>query len=279
MGKLLEKYYPLIINSVSEINEVAAIGKSGGSKLPEHGESDIDIYIFCSRIPEIKSRKEAIDGLGDIITSANYSEHGGRFWGTIDFLIADDTSICLMYFTTTEMDKEIELLLNGTRLDREADYFYPTGRCATFLSMHVLYDTCDKNENGYIANIKEKLNPYPQDLAKKLYNHHIQKANGNYGGEDFERAVSRGDVLFYHSTLEYAIDHFLQALFALNKCFFPSRKRTIEFIDSFDIKPLNCTGRLLQAIELGAKPETLSDSYAVWYSLCKELLGLGNHTE
>jgi len=274
MGKLLKDCYPLMINSVSEVNEVVAIGKSGGSQLPENGDGDIDIYVFCSSIPEIKSRQEAIDRLGTVISNANYSERGSKFWGTIDFLIVDDTDICLMYFTTMNMDQEIESVLNGTRLDREADYFYPTGRCATFLSMHILYD-----KNGYIANIKEKLNPYPQDLAEKLYNHHIRKVKGNYGGEDFERAVSRGDILFYHSALEFAIDHFLQALFALNKCFLPSRKRMIEFINGFDIKPLNCTDRLILTIELGAKSETLSDSYAVWSSLYKELFDLGNHSE
>jgi len=271
MGKLLQDCYALIINTVAEINEVVAIGKSGGSKLPENGESDIDIYVFCKSIPEIQSRKEAIDRLGNVISNTNYSEHDSSFWGTIDFLTLNDTDICLMYFTTINMDEEIESVLNGTRLDREADYFYPTGRCATFLSMHILYD-----KNGYIANIKEKLSTYPQELTKKIYNHHIHKAKGNYGGEDFERAVSSGDVLFYHSTLEFAIDHFLQALFALNKCYFPSRKRMIEFINGFDIKPLNCTDRLLQTVELGAKSETLSDSYAIWSSLHKELFDLGN---
>ncbi|MCL2773459.1 MAG: DUF4037 domain-containing protein [Oscillospiraceae bacterium] len=269
MGKLLEESYPLIINSVSEINEVVAIGKSGRSKLPEHGESDIDIYVFCSRIPEIKSRKAAIDRLGNVISSANYSERGGRFWGTIDFLFVDNTDICLMYFTTAEMDKEIELVLNGTHLDREEESFYPTGRCATMLSI------CELNDkSGYIARMKEHLSVYPQELSIRLFNHHMR-----HDGEDFDRAVSRSDVLFYHAVVENAIDHFLQALFALNKCFFPSRKRTIGFINGFDIKPLNCANRLLQTIELGAKPETLSDSYAVWYSLYKELFDLGNHAE
>lgn len=269
MGKLLTECYTLIISSISEINEVVAIGKSGGSKLPENGESDIDIYVFCSSIPELKIRKEAIDRLGDVISSVNYSEQGSRFWGTIDFLVVDDTDICLMYFTTMYMDEEIELVLNGTRLDKEAECFYPTGRCSTMLSMYELND-----KSGYIARIKEHLSVYPQELSTRLFKHHINKGNDT---ESFERAVSRSDVLFYHETVEGAIDHFLQALFALNKCFFPSRKRTIEFINGFDIKPLNCTSRLLQIIELGSKPETLSSSYAIWRLLYNELIDLGSH--
>lgn len=88
--------------------------------------------------------------------------------------------------------------------------------------------------------------------------------------------IYRKEVLFYHETVESAIDHFLQVLFALNKCFFPSRKRTIQYIDTFNIKPAKCTERLLQTIELGAKPETLSQSYDVWLSLYKDLLDLAN---
>lgn len=42
---LLESYNELI-NIVSEMNEVLSIGKSGGEKLPEPNESDIDIFVF-----------------------------------------------------------------------------------------------------------------------------------------------------------------------------------------------------------------------------------------
>jgi len=192
------------------------------------------------------------------------SKTGGKFWGVCDFVVINGIEVCIMYFTVLDMDADIESVLDGTRLDREDEYFYPTGRCSTFLSMHILYD-----KNGYIAGMKEKLSRYPQELSKKLYNHHIKSINDI---EDFERAVQRGDVLFYHSALDTAIDHYLQALFALNKCFFPSRKRTLEFIYEFQYKPDNCSERLVEVLELGARTETLSKSYEGWVLLCKELL-------
>ena len=171
-----------------------------------------------------------------------------------------------MYFNISDMNNEIESVLNGSRLDRESEYFYPTGRCATFLSMCILYD-----KTGYIADMKEKLSVYPQSLAEKLYNHHIRKIND---GEDFERAVIRGDILFYHATLELAIDHFLQALFALNQCWFPGRKRTLQFVQEFKIKPIECFERLLKVIELSAVAETLPQSYEIWSALCTELVDM-----
>jgi len=161
-----------------------------------------------------------------------------------------------------DMNDEIDSVLSACRLDREGEYFYPTGRCATFFSMHSLLD-----RDGYIAGMQKRLSSYPPELSQKLYQHHKGMINDV---EDFIRAVSRGDVLFYHATLELAIDHFLQALFALNRCFFPSRKRSVSFIEGFAVKPANCAERLLQTIEWGAKPETLSKSYAIWCALCKD---------
>ena len=201
--------------------------------------------------------------LGDAVTGCKISQKGGRFWGVCDFVFIGSAEICLMYFTIDEMDSDVESVLNGSRLDREGEYYYPTGRCASFLSMHSL---CDKQ--GYIKAMQEKLSVYPEDLAEKLFAHHVRLINDE---EDFERAVSRGDVLFYHATLESALDHFLQALFALNHRFFPSRKRTLEWVECFENKPENCSERLLKVILLGAATETLSESYEIWCGLCNEL--------
>jgi len=256
--------YKLLIGAIKEIKEALSIGKSGGKKLPVKGESDIDIFVFCNQIPSVKTRQTAVESLGAAVSKMTINETGGRFWGVCDFINIKNTEICLMYFTTAEMDAEIETVLNGSRLDRENGYFYPTGRCASFLSMYIL---CDKS--GYISDMKKRLYEYPRLLAEKLYGHHIQKINDD---EDFDRAVFRGDVLFYHAVLEGAIDHFLQALFALNRCYFPSRKRSLHFIEQFKIKPENCSARLLKAIELGAGEKTLSQSYEIWGALCRELL-------
>jgi len=262
---LLDKYNSLIKN-LCEIDGVVSIGKSGGENIPEHSESDIDIFVFCSQVPDAQTRQTTI---GKVDASwLKISETAGRFWGVCDFATINDTDICLMYFNISDMNDEIESVLNGSRLDRESEYFYPTGRCDTFLLMYILYD-----KTGYITNMKEKLSVYPLSLAEKLYNHHIRKIND---GEDFGRAIARNDVLFYHSVLELATDHFLQALFALNKYYFPGRKRTLQFIGSFRHKPSNCSERLLEVIELGAKPDTLAQSYDIWIGLCKELSDMKN---
>lgn len=67
---------------------------------------------------------------------------------------------------------------------------------------------------------------------------------------------------------------FLQAIFALNKTYFPSRKRTLALIERFKIKPSNCSEKLLEVVRLGSNPEELRKSYDLWISMVIELTKL-----
>lgn len=180
---LLEGYQALL-RAVGETRGVQSIGKSGGEKLPERNESDIDLFVFCDAVPDLDARRAAMDKLGAAASDVQLSEHAGGFWGVCDFVTIEEAEICLMYFSLDEMSGEIDSVLSGSRLDREGEYFYPTGRCATLLSMHALLD-----RGGYISAMKTRLSRYPEELAVKLARHHLGKIGNE---EDFERAVSRG---------------------------------------------------------------------------------------
>lgn len=86
-----------------------------------------------------------------------------------------------------------------------------------------------------------------------------------------ERAVFRRDVLFYHFAFDLALDHFLQALFAFNRTYFPSRKRSFENMVTFHNKPINCMQRLLELVKQGGSPESLTSSQQGFNALGKEL--------
>ncbi len=75
-------------------------------------------------------------------------------------------------------------------------------------AMLVFYDP-----DGVLQSFKIRLKEYPKKLAAAIVDHHLE-ALGDV--EDMARAVQRKDVLFYHFALDLALDHFLQALFALN---------------------------------------------------------------
>ena len=171
-----------------------------------------------------------------------------------------------MYFTVAEARRELEAILSGQYLGREDSEFYPIGRCALWKGIRVLYDP-----DGVLLSFKNRLAEYPQELALKVINHHLKALQDV---EDLQRAVHRKDVLFFHYSLDLALDHFLLALFALNREYFPSRKRSEVFIHKFKVKPADCEDRFRQVLRLGGQADTLDQSYEILGYLVRDLTTL-----
>lgn len=258
----IQTFFDEVVAAVSTLEGVRAIGKSGGQALRADEQSDIDLFIYCKRVPSTQSREERYEKLG-CLSGFKASASAGRFWGVCDFVFCGEVEICLMYFLQDETQQEIESILAGERLEKEGNYFFPTGRLHSIGSLFAVYDP-----SSYIDGLKNRIRRYPPELKRGLIAHHLWRICDD---EDFSRAVYRRDLLFFHAVLDTAIDHFLQVVFALNECYFASRKRSAWFLQGFSLVPINCAGRMCEIIELGAKVDTLEDAYALWSALCKEL--------
>lgn len=257
----------LLTNEIYAMNDIQSIGISGGkSELPHVGEGDIDIFIYCDKIPESSKRQAAIDKLGNLVSKGKINVFEEGHWGIGDFLLINGVETWLMYFTTYETSNDVESILRGEYPDKLDNYYYPVGRLAMLKDITVLYD-----KNNYLNSLKKRLAEYPDELSEILIKYHLDELDDI---EDLERAVTRQDVLFYHFALDLAIDHFLQALFAMNKIYFPSRKRTLKFIGNFNIKPEKCGEKLLEVISLGSCSDSIEKSYELWGNLVNELKNL-----
>ena len=259
-GKILN----LLTGEISSIDGVQSIGISGGkTPLPKAGEGDIDIFIYCDKIPGPKTRQKVLDQFPDLLEEVKINVLEGGHWGIGDLVIINGVETWLMYFTIDETLSDLDSILNGDYPDKLDNYYYPIGRCAMLKNISILYDKYD-----FLCALKKRLLRYPDRLAAKLAEYHMEVLEDT---EDLERAVMRKDVLFYHFAIDMAIDHFLQALFAINRTYFPSRKRTLGFIEGFDKKPKGCCEKLLEVVKLGGCPEGISQSYALWCKLVDEL--------
>jgi hypothetical protein len=129
--------------------------------------------------------------------------------------------------------------------------------------MRILYDP-----DGFLGSLQERLREYPESLAQALIAHHLAALDDR---EDLDRAVQRKDILFFHFALDLALDHFLQALFALNREYFPSRKRSDAYLQRFRARPAECERRLHQVVALGGNAEGLEQAYEVWKGLVEDL--------
>lgn len=262
-----EEIIQMLLDSISKMKEVQSIGISDSkTSFPKAGEGDIDIFIYCDIIPGYEKRQSRINQLGDMLHEGKFNVFEGGHWGIGDFVLINGVETWLMYFTVKEALEDVEAILNGDYPDKLDNYYYPIGRCAMLKDISIL---CDKN--SFLNSLKERLAEYPNNLAEKLINYHLDELKDT---EDLERAILRKDVLFYHFAMDTAIDHFLQALFAINKTYFPSRKRTLDFIRSFNIKPERCEEQLLDVVRLGACSESINQSYEIWSNIVSKLKNL-----
>ncbi len=241
------------INAISEaLKAHPLIGAAGLCSSPAAGEdkeSDVDIFVYCSDIPPENERAPLVSHI-----SCDYVPGRERTrWGVCDLAHINGEEVWLMYVTERETLDEAEQTLAGALSDKLDNYYYPVGRLATLKNIDVLFD-----KTGFLGGLKARLAEYPERLSRALFKFHSEALCDT---EDIERAAARGDVLFYHFALDIALDHFLQALFALNREYFPSRKRSIKYISGFEIKPLGCEQTLLDIVKLGGIPGGVRASY------------------
>ncbi|MDD3242700.1 MAG: DUF4037 domain-containing protein [Eubacteriales bacterium] len=245
---------------------VTALAISGGSPaVPPPNGGDMDWFVYGSAVPPLEARHAAYAAAADAWDSVQMKVCEACAWGTGDIFKVDGVDVMFMYFTYDEVLADLESCLSGKRLQPEGAY-YPIGRCATLQGLWIARDT-----QGFLAKLKERLKVYPPELKEAMLAAHLP---GVWDDEDFARAAARQDVLFYHQVLERALDHFLQALFACNEVYFPSRKRSPEWLAKFSKKPERCEERLLEIIRLSASGETVAQSCAQWRELTRELQAL-----
>jgi hypothetical protein len=252
-----------LIKIISDCDDVLGIGQTGDVNAPLiPGKSDIDIFVICREVPSKEIRLRLYEKLIGIYEHLDMEVCTGGIWGYGDIFIVNDIEVMPMYFPINEMENYIDEVLTGKHLIKEGR-FYPIGRLASIETLNILYEI----ENSW-TNIIEKVKEHPKALFEKWYKSEVACIIDE---EDLGRAELRNEVLFYHQVVEEFMDHFLQALYAKNNSYFPSRKRTEEAIRGFELKPNDCYKRLLDIVRLGSSENTIKDSIKELRSLAKEL--------
>lgn len=267
MSESMEATIDKLVGTLACHDSIRAVGMSGGERpFPEPGKGDIDLFVYCTAIPAPDQRAVILSPLQGEIEQMEIGKLEGGHWGQGDCLSVAGVETWLLYFTVVEARLELEETLAGNYLGRLDSYYYPIGRCAMWKTMRAFYDP-----DGLLQGFKQRLSDYPRALSQASIAHHLQALEDV---EDLERAVGRRDVFFFHFALDLALDHFLQALFAWNGEYFPSRKRSESYLQGFKIKPVDCERRLRAVIALGSNPETLDQSYRLWNDLVRDLKSL-----
>lgn len=257
-----------LVNELSQNNKIKGIGQTGDINANLiAGNSDIDMFVLCTAIPTEVERKCIYSNYSNEYSECVMNVCSGGIWGYGDILIIDGIDVMFMYFTIEEMEDYLDEVLNGKHLGRNGG-FYSTGRLSSVETINILYESSTE-----WTSLIEKVKKPPIDLFARLFDFHISNVINE---EDLGRVILRKEVMFYHSVLEDSLDHLLQALFAINFVYFPSRKRSEQYIKEFKNKPDDCYNRLLQIIETSVSSNTIERSVKELKKITSEIEKIGN---
>ncbi len=257
-----------LVNELSQYDKIKGIGQTGdinAELIP--GCSDIDMFVLCTTIPTEDERKQVYSNYSTEYSRCLMNVSNGGIWGYGDILIIDGIDVMLMYFTIDEMNHYLDEVLQGKHLNKDGG-FYPTGRLSSIENINILYES-----SASWTAMMQKVKKYPIDLFKKLFDYHVANILND---EDLGRVMLRKEVIFFHQVLENSIDHLLQALFAINCTYFPSRKRSEQYIKAFKNKPTDCYEQICGIIENSISSKTIVESVNVLRSITMETLQIGN---
>jgi hypothetical protein len=260
---LVEETVKCVAKVLSREPMVDAIGLSTATLPRVKEDGDIDLFIYCSQPIGHETRERAYRS----IPFSKMPEHrfDSKHWGS-----GDQAEICqietwLMYFDGAEVARDLDDVCSGRNV-RDDNGYYPVGRLAMIKRIIVLYE-----RTNFLSGLKERLEAYPEEMRKSI----IQYCRGRLENEeDLTRADARRDVLFYHASIDQAIDKLLQLVFAMNRTYFPSRKRNKLLIDGFTVKPADFYQRLQKVVFLGGNEDTLGQSLREYRSLKRDTLHL-----
>ena len=256
-----------LVRAISANEKVLGIGQTGDIQAPlVAGQSDIDLFVICTEIPTPQERIALYRLLISDETKVHMNVSNGGLWGFGDILDFQCIDVMPMYFTVVEMRAYLEDVLQGNHLER-VGRFYPIGRLASIETLNILYE----KEHTW-TTIVDRVKEYPEDLFRAWCQ--VQSVQ-ILDEEDISRVILRKEILFYHQVLEEAIDHMLQALYAINRRYFPSRKRTEQTIQTFQYTPEDFVIRLRSIINKSVSEAEVAESVAELRMLTKDIIMLG----
>ena len=251
---------------LSKIPGIRGIGQTGDINAPlVPGKSDIDMFVICDKVPEREERLKFYESLTGSYDSLQMEVCAGGIWGYGDIFMCEGIDVMPMYFTVTEMKNYLEEVIAGKHLEKDGR-FYPVGRLASIETLNVLWE-----KDFAWTNIINLVKNHPVDFFQAWFKNESWRILDE---EDLGRAELRHEVLFFHQVVEEFLDHFLQALYALNNQYFPSRKRTQKAIEGFKLKPENCYQRLNDIVSLSVSEEHITEAVYEIRKLGKELLDM-----
>ena len=260
---MIQKSIEALVSSLTKDERIIAVGLSSHPIPQKPDEGDIDLFIYCSVIPEDRERIALYPEIVKDHEQFQCSIMDDAHWGLADFTHLNGIEAWIMYFMKDKESHNFEDIFNGLVFSR-CNGFYPTGRLAMYKNMSILFE-----REPYLSQFKKRVQTYPPKLKDVIMKSAREELCDE---EDLRRGAVRKDLVFFHWVLDNALDAFMQYAYALNDELFPGRKRNLEQVADFSLIPQNISQRVKDMIRLASHEETLQEACTAFFALRDEMI-------
>ena len=195
-------------------------------------ESDVDIACIVSSVaPKREERMRIYAQLSDPDEEFDVDALGPN---TFDCLQVRGLQVELMFYLREELEQRLAGAMEGASVDRQGSFALFSRFPYTILS-DIHYGRILFERDGVVSGLKNQIT-YPESLRRRI----LQQ--GRFWRDphllyEHERACRRGDLVYALQCQSKIVDHFVQAVFALNRTYCPGDKWTLHFLDQFKYVP------------------------------------------
>lgn len=210
----------MMTEDYKQFDEVEAIAISGSSTAKQSdNRSDFDIYIYCTKEPDVTKRRQIAEKYSD---SPEIDNH---FFETGDVYTLKETNkpVDIMYRHPNSIEGNIKWVWE----EGNASLGYTTCFVFNVNKSEILFD-----RNGWFRKLQEKTQiPYPDKLAQNIIKKnfaYLKDVMFSYY-DQLESAVERKDcVSINHRSAAFLASYF-DIIFARNKLLHPGEKKLVSF--------------------------------------------------
>ena len=241
----------LEFTKLPEVTAIVLGGSRSGNNYDKN--SDYDLYIYCTNIPDKDVRKLILDKY------CSYIELNNQFWEfEDDCTLSDGIDIDIIYRNINDFENNIENVVEKYH----AANGYTTCFWHNLKNSKVLYDP-----HKEFHKIQERFEvPFPKELRENIISKNFRLLTGNLPSYDKQiiKAFNRGDFVSVNHRITAFIESYFDIIFVKNELTQPGEKRMISYAKEYaKILPkdfeeninelLNSIGSTLEDVEKSLK--------------------------
>ena len=200
------------------LDEVRAVALGGSRASGTSDEkSDYDLYLYCDRLPDEKTRQAILS------RHCSYIELGNQFWETEDdCTLNNGVDIDILYRDPVDFVAGLASVVE----QHNAYNGYTTCMWHNLMTCRILYD-----EDGLLEAMKHRFDvPYPEPLRQNIIERSRKLLSGylpSYKGQIL-KASRRGDLVAVNHRTAAFFESYFDIIFALNRMTHTGEKRMLE---------------------------------------------------